>query len=97
MYNNRRSSCFFLKHGGGGTLGIVKSPVWNSHTWYIYSTVIYNDHKNTKINHAPLSASHNLMYFSFLSERKAARGAKRLVLYPLIDIADVHVSLSQAY
>ena len=52
---------FFLKHGGG-TLGIVKSPVCN-----------YNLEKTT-FNHGPLSASHNLMYFfSFLSERSGRR------------------------
>ena len=40
---------------GGGTLGIVKSPVCNhSH--------------NTTVNHGPLSALHNLMHFSFLHE-----------------------------
>ena len=57
------SSCFYLKHGGGA-LGIAKSPVCN-----------YNE--ITTINHGPLSASHNFMYFSFLSERGGRR--KRLV------------------
>ena len=48
-------TCFLLKHVGG-TLGIIKSPVCN-----------YN-HKKTIFNHGPLSASHNFMCFSFLSE-----------------------------
>ena len=56
-----RPSCFSLKHGGG-TLGIIKSPVCN-----------YNHRKEATFNHGPLSASHNLMYFFFLSERGGRR------------------------
>ena len=40
-----------------GTLAIIESPVCN-----------YNHDKKTIFNHGPLSASHKLMYFSFLSE-----------------------------
>ena len=60
----------FLKHGGGA-LGIVKSPVCN-----------YN-HRKTKINHGPLPASHSLMDFSFLSERKCRPRSQAPCMYIL--------------
>ena len=66
-------SSFLLKHGGG-TAGSIKSPVCK-----------YNLKKNyiPVNNHGPLSASHNLMYFLFLSERSGRRRppAKRSALY----------------
>ena len=67
-----RPSCSLLKHGGG-TLEIIKSSLCN-----------YNNKKKLhSINHGPLSAAHNFMDFSILSERSGRRRppAERSALY----------------
>ena len=63
-----RPSCFLLKRGGG-TIGILKSPVCN-----YYCTIDHGKNYHGIFNHGPLSALHNnLVYFSFLSERSGRR------------------------
>ena len=56
---------------------------WRRDSWHIKSPVCNYNHKKTIFNHGPLSVSHNLMCFSFLSERSGLRRppAERSALY----------------